>query len=667
MATGGIFQLITNDGRQDRMLMATALLNSRLAQVRALKGAAGPTLADIEKTHIIFTNAHFKPFAAIGYEYNKVKASAGNPQLGSEIQFSIPQFGDFFHDMVLHVKLRQPVLDQTATLDGDKPRMRWCAYPGERLVKKCQFEVNGNPLDEYTSHAYNFYREFQVPPHKRVGWERCVGQEQAHRGYVDQPDHAGSGVLPTAADHRFGATVYDGNQTPSGQKSVEEAGDLELFVPLLFWCNKDPRLSIPSVAIPYGQRFINVTLADQEDLVNMVVRGNSTPTVPGGSISTSTNLVRTCELYINNIFVNPEVHDIFIKRIGFNLIRVHRQQVHNADKESDEVLLQQLKWPIESLFVGMKVAAYNATTAAERYDHLDKWHTFAQVTNTGFTEDGYQVDQVSALTGTSVALAPRVLDLATSITFANGATTMIGVGTAFDTELAAGDVLVVDSLGSAELTTVVVASVTNATNVVLSANFAGTTGAAVSVTFDNAQSTVTGVATLLSTELSAGDTLLVDSVPYKVLTAAGALAAVVEGSASVAATTSFSKLAKVEKAATVAKCVRTLDVVTIKAHGIPIYNAFPAAFYNAYIPFHYGGPNIQTPDDCGALMITFNLYPGTYQPSGHINISRAREFYLEYTSSVIGTNNVTGSLIVIASAINFLLISDGSAVLRYST
>jgi len=600
MATGGIFQLITNDGRQDRMLMATALLNSRLAQVRQAK-ASGPTLADIEKTHIIFTNAHFKPFAAIGYEYNKVKASAGNPQLGSEIQFSIPQFGDFFHDMVLHVKLNQPTLTTDATVAGDMPRMRWCAYPGERLVKKCQFEVNGNPLDEYTSHAYNFYREFQVPPHKKAGWDRCVGQERAHEGFVDQPDWSGSGVTPAAGDHRFGATVYDGNQTPSGQKS--EA--LEMFIPLLFWCNKDPRLSIPSVAIPYGQRFINVTLADQQDLVNLVVRGDSTNSAPGGSVSTDSNLVSTCELYINNIFVNPEVHDIFIKRIGFNLIRVHRQQVHNADKDSDEVLLQQLKWPIESLFVGMRVAEYNGTTSANRYDHLDKWHTFAQVTNTSFSEEGWDSTRDYTLTATTA----HTLDALTTGT--DPATISDTSGTYDDQQVAAGDKVRIAQAG-------------------VQAEFYVETVAAALLTLraDNDTMTAYGFA-------------------------AGALTSVVS-------------VKVVQKSSTVAKCARTLDTVTIKAHGIPIYNNFPAAFYNAYIPFHYGGPNIQTPDDCGACMVTFNLYPGTYQPSGHINISRAREFYLEYTSSVI-TTSVSGYLIVLASAVNFLLISDGSAVLRYST
>jgi hypothetical protein len=106
MSTGGIFTIITNDGKQDRMLMATALLHDRLGSIhnaklqanRAMYGSSIvsddvmnlPSLLDIEKTHILFTNAHFKPFAAIGFEYNKVRSSSGALSFGSIIQFSIP-------------------------------------------------------------------------------------------------------------------------------------------------------------------------------------------------------------------------------------------------------------------------------------------------------------------------------------------------------------------------------------------------------------------------------------------------------------------------------------------------------------------------------------------------------------------------------------------------
>ena len=63
--------------------MATKLLNQRIKDVMCARKRAGkaditPTLVlDLERTHILYVNAHFKPFAAIGYEYNKVRSQSG--------------------------------------------------------------------------------------------------------------------------------------------------------------------------------------------------------------------------------------------------------------------------------------------------------------------------------------------------------------------------------------------------------------------------------------------------------------------------------------------------------------------------------------------------------------------------------------------------------------
>ena len=135
--------------------------------------------------------------------------------------------------------LTQPTLTSTASLIDDGPAMRWCAFPGERLFQRVQQEVNGNPLDEYTFHAVNMYREFRIAPNKRLGWDRCVGQEVPQDGFVRQNNWASNGANPMA--HRLLARVANGNQTPSGQKS----GSLEMFIPLLFWYNKDVRLAVP--------------------------------------------------------------------------------------------------------------------------------------------------------------------------------------------------------------------------------------------------------------------------------------------------------------------------------------------------------------------------------------------------------------------------------------
>jgi hypothetical protein len=71
MSAGAVFKLIANDGKADRMIMATKLLNQRIKDVMCARKRAGkaditPTLVDLERTHILYVNAHFKPFAAIG-------------------------------------------------------------------------------------------------------------------------------------------------------------------------------------------------------------------------------------------------------------------------------------------------------------------------------------------------------------------------------------------------------------------------------------------------------------------------------------------------------------------------------------------------------------------------------------------------------------------------
>lgn len=511
MSTGAVFLMISNDGKQDRMIMASEMLKNRLETISAKRRADPsisddtPTLLDIERTHVLFMNAHYKPFVAMAYEYNKVNAS-GAAQLGSTVQFSIPQFGDFFSDMLVYVQLDAPTLTHSHT-GADAPTVRWCDYPGERFIKKASFDVNGNPLESYTCDQTALHRKFHVQPNKKLAWDRCMGQQVARKAYLS-PDTA------TAPDsHQVWLDVTDGPQTPKPQ-----AQSLELLIPLLFWCNLDPRLAVPSVAIPFGQRFINLELATKDELVGYQTRGAGT-----SGITLDTPNVRTISLYINNIFVNPEIHAIFIKRIGFTLIRVRRLHTSATQLSENEILLQQLKWPIEHMRVALR--------PTENKTSLANWHKCAKINQ-------------------STLSLPNVL----------------------------------------------------------------ASGTAVTVAALNTATPVTGV----------------------------------------------------EASCVVENQVATMDKITISAHGVPLYNDIPAKFFRDYVPLTYGGVNVCSSEDEGAYLITFNLYPGTYQPSGHLNVSRARELYFKYNSSVVGPST-PAELLVDASAINFLLITDGSAVLRYTT
>mgnify|MGYP000031664396 CR=1 FL=1 len=513
MSTGGIFQLITNDGKQDKMLTAVTLLNKRLMDIEQLRRKdpqikdPTPTIVDVERTHVFFLAAHFKPFVALGYEYQISTPDSGVPRFGGEVTFSIPQFGDFFHDMAIHVvleglkpldvvkRLADPPGSPTNTgLPKVQDQVRYCDYPGERLLSKVSFDVNHNPLDSYGSDDYVLYRLFNVLPNKQSGWNRNVGQQDIWTG----------SLYHNPGSENFSEVKYF---TSGAQTWKDEQERLEMWIPLLFWFNLDPSLSIPSVAIPYGQRYVTARIAT----VDQICQGKTYSMGTGRFIAPE---FTRFELVINNIFVNPEIHDIFIKRVGFTMIRVHLNQNTIVDQSSNSILMNKLKWPIETMYVGLRPIVNDTS--------LQDWHLFSNIQHKSKT--------------IPVAYPPIV----------------------------AG----VPSMG-----------------------------------FSNA---------------------------------------------------------------TWSECSPTIDRFSVVAHDIPLYTDLPSGFYNSYLPWAKGYTNVQTPNDCGALMIPFNLYPGVYQPSGHVNVSRAREMYFNFTCPTITSSN-RATLVCMALAINFLLVSDGSAVLRYST
>lgn len=581
MSGGGTFKIISNDGKQDDLIMSNKLLNDRLDKIQKAKMQnpsirdPTPTIADIEKTHILFVHAQYKPFVTIGYEYQVVVQQ--KVQLGGKAQFNIPLYGDFINDMVLHLTLGS--VSATATGTGNQ-LIRYCDYPGERICDNTDFSVNGNPLDAYKSDVFPIYRNFQVSPGKQVGYDRNMGQQVPIK--VKKSVKAGRGNICEES------WVTNGPQTP---KATQDA--LDLWIPVLMWFSLDVKLSLISVAIPHGQRFMNFEFAQANQLLQHYGLDSSED-------SPSTNPVpvpdiNTCELFINNIFVSPEIHAIFIKQIGFNLIRVYRYQTGVLDRPTDSILLSQLKWPIETIYLGAKPSVNNTVGNVLM---ADSWNKYNVQTNTSL-ETGEMDANAYYFDSTGIVNTPlQAADIDTGLKRSDN---HASVGLDFTTAL--------------------------------------------------------GGATVVA-QFSAVNTVLIHN-GFKALTVTTATN-ITNAAALVSAIPNASKLGQYYAQS------KTLKTIAFKAHGIDIFKTYPVQFYNSYLPFHYGAERIRTPNDDGLNMIPFNLYPGAYQPSGHINISRAREFYFEYTSDWISQSN-TAVLIVVAIAINFLLVTDGSAVIRYST
>jgi hypothetical protein len=618
--TGGVFNLIVATGRMDRLLHASELLQRRIhhwiRENRRHGRRDPPSIVFIEVTHKNHFYAAWKPFVALAFEYTRVHVNSGTVGFGNTIQFSIPQFGEFFADMALHLNITAAactagVLPAAATVGaaaaagtspsaddvkgrvevaaGNNTTWRWvnangilladgdaasnyvqyCSYPAIRSMKKTAFQVNGNPLDSYTRRAALYYVKQGVPKDKRAAFNRCVGQENPYTATSDlfnclaAPSGAGAGsplaqFTSGSSDrtdvHRRQLKVVNGPQTPKATQPMQD-----WFAPIRFWFCKDFRLSMPSIAIPNGQRFVYIDLAAQNEIIqacagNVFLETQSVNTAAataptavevyrdpyyiGSSAATASTLVNptlTAELYVNNLFVNPEIHDIYIERIGFQLIRVHLEQEQTQQVATAELQLTQLKWPLEYAFITFAPTAnYDSSTSALARASFDTWDQFSVLTETNSDE----------------------------------------VQESFWTQNGAG---------------------------------------------------VAGVATTQR---------------YRGIGNQQRFHYFVESD--------------------------PIDTLTIVAHGNILYPEFKVGFYDSYLPYMYGGQNIVTPTQRNIYFITFCLYPGTYQPSGYLNVSRAREFFIKYTSTYISSSTPV-FLHVLGMCINFLLVSDGSAVLRFST
>lgn len=354
MSQSGVFKLIVRDQRFDQLFTASDLLRKRLAQIRQSREEKDlenpqPTFVDVERSHILYLRAAYRPYVAVASEYVRVKPH-GNPGTITEnfgsIEFTFPIYGHFTSDMVFHIRFKDL---GTANPGPAAPRYRFCAYPGMRVLRRVSFRSNETLVDDYTRDEVSFVNKFAVPTDRRVAWDRGMGQAEL-RSAEFYNNNGYTGVL----------NYKDGLQS---LKFLHESQDL--WVPLQFWMCQDASHALMNDMIPNTQRTVVVELGKLGEIIQAVDQ-NSGAVVP----LPISRLGMEIDLYVNNLFVNPEIHDIYASRIALSLIRVHRRQSKVLDKSLDSVRLDQLKYPLEYMYFGIR----DQDNAAD----LDHWHLFGR-------------------------------------------------------------------------------------------------------------------------------------------------------------------------------------------------------------------------------------------------------------------------------------------------
>ncbi len=297
-------------------------LEQQIAQVETQNVNA--TYDDIRKTHAFFVNKTFKPIVSVAYGYS-VNTVTPMPTFGTSTTLKIPIYGDFIIDQAIHIRLS--ALEAVHA----ENKVRWYSFIGHRLIKEIRLVFDGTVLDRYGTDEMEMYFRFHLSKDQKPGWMRCVGQETPKLGVFLQD--------PTNQEVRERKLIYDGLQT---QKKRHEPYDM--YIPLLFWFNTNPAFAISNWNVTYDKFYIEVDFEEMDKCFQVIDYAHD-----GGKFIKPT--IEHCSLVTNHVYTIPEVAELFKHQMRFNIVRIHRRIERLLDKDNDEVIISDIKFAVESLYI----------------------------------------------------------------------------------------------------------------------------------------------------------------------------------------------------------------------------------------------------------------------------------------------------------------------------
>lgn len=369
--------LSTNNGEPDNTLTLRNLLIRRFKAFDVSDEEV--TIDDLLSTHNIFLSSSFKPFISTSSVY--LKSLLPHFNLGSSVTIDLDQSfrGDFIHDMFLDVTI-DPIGNPAGNVVSGDIKYRYTAYPGIRLIEKVELWLNGRKVDSYTQEDMLFYMNNELTIEKRNAFTKCVGHSEQKNGHYYNNDREHDELRP----------ILNGYQT---FKCYHEK--LHMTIPLLFWFNKYLEKSYPvlkqdTVTISNSRNHIKVWF---KSLDNIIQTGfsisdsgivdettHNTPYFTTHTLShalanfsnTSINLVKPTVnmcVFVNNIFVNNEVRDFYIKNVDMYMVSTHQSFNLNIHK-LDEVKIKDL--------ADMTPYLYFAFRTEANENSFYNWHKFTR-------------------------------------------------------------------------------------------------------------------------------------------------------------------------------------------------------------------------------------------------------------------------------------------------
>ena len=208
----------------------------------------------------------------------------GTVGFGNRVSCTVSRNGDLVSACVLEVDLPAPANSKN-----------YIANVGERLIEEVEVEIGGQRIDKHNYTWMNAWNQLTMPAGKQAAFNTMVGASAA-----------------------------------AAQK---------VYVPLVFWFNRNPGLALPLIALQYHEVKLNITFAAANQLVAHADKDDAPTAAPSAA------------LYVDYIYLDTDErrrfaqvsHEYLIEQVQFTGEESH-QTANNTFRLNFNHPVKELVW-----------------------------------------------------------------------------------------------------------------------------------------------------------------------------------------------------------------------------------------------------------------------------------------------------------------------------------
>ena len=161
---------------------------------------------------------------------------SGQADFGRRVTCTISRNGDLCYRTYLQVTL--PEINQDMKTPGtDGVWARWLDYIGEQLIAQVEVEIGGQRIDRQYGDWMHIWNQVTMSREQQKGYWKMIGNT-TQLTYITDPTFAEiSGPCAAAGGP---------SQVCAPRRALPET---TLYIPLLFWFNRNPGLALPLIAL----------------------------------------------------------------------------------------------------------------------------------------------------------------------------------------------------------------------------------------------------------------------------------------------------------------------------------------------------------------------------------------------------------------------------------